>query len=43
MPDKTVETLSKAAVRAFTPLPTQRRNILTRDNGKEFAVHTSLS
>jgi IS30 family transposase len=43
MPDKRAETLNKAAVRAFKPIPARMRNTLTVDNGKEFAAHKSLS
>jgi IS30 family transposase len=43
MPDKTAVTLNKAAVRAFKPIPSQMRNTLTLDNGKEFAAHKRLS
>jgi IS30 family transposase len=43
MPDKTAAPLNKAAVRAFKPIPVPMRNILTPDNGKEFAAHRSLS
>jgi IS30 family transposase len=43
MPDKTAATLNKAAVRAFRGIPTEARNTLTVDNGKEFAAHAGLS
>jgi IS30 family transposase len=43
LPDKTAVTLNKAAIRAFKPIPVPMRNILTLDNGKEFAVHKSPS
>jgi IS30 family transposase len=43
LPDKTAAALNKAAIRAFKPIPAPMRNTLTLDNGKEFAVHKSLS
>jgi IS30 family transposase len=43
MPDKSAETVNKAAVRAFKPIPAGMRNTLTLDNGKEFAAHKDLS
>jgi IS30 family transposase len=43
MPGKTAAALNKAAVRAFKPIPAPIRNILTLDNGKEFAAHKALS
>jgi IS30 family transposase len=43
MPDKRAETLNRAAVRAFKPIPAGMRNTLTVDNGKEFATHKDLS
>jgi IS30 family transposase len=43
MPDKAVATLSRAAVRAFKPIPEGMRNTPTLDNGKEFAAHKELS
>jgi IS30 family transposase len=43
MADKRADTLNKAAIRAFRGIPAEARNTLTRDNGKEFAGHRSLS
>jgi IS30 family transposase len=43
MPDKRAETLNRAAVRAFKPIPARMRNTLTVDKDKEFAAHKSLS
>ena len=43
MPDKTAAGLTKAAIRAFKPIPAPLRNTLTLDNGKEFAAHKGLS
>jgi IS30 family transposase len=43
MPNKTADTLNKAAVRAFRGIPPEARKTLTVDNGKEFAAHAGLS
>jgi IS30 family transposase len=43
LPDKTAAALNQAAIRAFKPIPAQIRKTLTLDNGKEFAMHKSLS
>ena len=43
MPNKTADTLNKAAIRAFRRIPSEARNTLTVDNGKEFAAHAGLS
>jgi IS30 family transposase len=43
MPDKRAGTLNKAAICAVRGIPPEARNILTLDNGKESAAHSSLS
>jgi IS30 family transposase len=43
MQNKMALTLNKAAVRAFRPIPSDQRNTLTLDNGKEFAALKDLA
>jgi IS30 family transposase len=43
MPDKAAATLSRAAVRAFNPIPDECIKTITFDNGKEFSGHTALA
>ena len=43
MPDKRASSMNAAALRAFKHLPTEARETLTVDNGKEFARHEQLA